>query len=203
VACYLVWQLFHFDVHNAFQSTPDPGGIHGNCAYLRINRAWLEYIKLNKPEWWLRVKELLQTHLIGDLAVKMFMFVQGRVDASLMWAIEVEDFISNDLHRFANRADPCVYSGLVNNESVILGRATDDFLCACKSSATYDYIVERFRTKWKSHSLGLVRTFFGLNFVATRIALRWIKLITVKRLSLKSSGHRGDYKSRKDRTISQ
>jgi hypothetical protein len=30
VACYLDWQLFHFDVHNAFQSTPDPGNIHGN-----------------------------------------------------------------------------------------------------------------------------------------------------------------------------
>jgi hypothetical protein len=167
VACYLNWQLFHFDVHNAFQSTPDPGDIHGNRAYLRVNREWLEYIKLHKPEWWIRVKELLQTNSNGDLAVEMFMFVQGRVDASLMWAIEVEDFISNDLHLLANRADPCVYSGIVNNEPVILGRATDDFLCACKSSATYDYIIERFRTKWKIHSLGLVRTFFGLNFVAT------------------------------------
>jgi hypothetical protein len=39
VACYLNWQLFHFDVHNAFQSTPDPGDIHGNRAYLKINRA--------------------------------------------------------------------------------------------------------------------------------------------------------------------
>jgi hypothetical protein len=32
VACYLNWQLFHFDVHNAFQSTTDPGDIHGNRA---------------------------------------------------------------------------------------------------------------------------------------------------------------------------
>jgi hypothetical protein len=41
----------------------------------------------------------------------MFMFVQGRVDASLMWAIEVEDFFANDLKLTVNRADPCVYSG--------------------------------------------------------------------------------------------
>jgi hypothetical protein len=34
VACYLNWQLYHFDVHNAFQTTPDPGDIHGNRAYL-------------------------------------------------------------------------------------------------------------------------------------------------------------------------
>jgi hypothetical protein len=58
-----------------------------------------------------------------------------------MWAIEVEDFLSNDLKLLANRADPCVYSGIVNNEPVILGRATDDFLCPCNKVKTYDYIV--------------------------------------------------------------
>jgi hypothetical protein len=51
IACYLDWELFHFDVHNAFQLTPDPGDIHGNRAYLRINREWLEFIKLHKPSW--------------------------------------------------------------------------------------------------------------------------------------------------------
>jgi hypothetical protein len=60
----------------------------------------------------------------------MFMFVQGCVDASLMWAIEVEDFKANGLKLVANRADPCVYSDIVNGRPVILGRATDDFLCA-------------------------------------------------------------------------
>jgi hypothetical protein len=113
------------------------------------------------------VEKLLQAHSISDLAVEMYMFVQGRVDASLMWVIEVEDFISDDLKLRANRADPCVYSGVVDNEPVILGRATDDFLFACEMAATYDYIVSRFRTKWKIHALGLVHTFFGLNFVAT------------------------------------
>jgi hypothetical protein len=97
------------------------------------------------------------------------MFVQGRVDASLMWAIEVEDFLSNELKLIAkNRADPCVYSGIVNGHPVILGRATDDFLCACESVETYDHIVvAQFHTKWKIHSLGIVRAFFGLNFVIT------------------------------------
>jgi hypothetical protein len=71
----------------------------------------------------------------------MFMFVQGRVDASLMWAIEVEDFIANDLKLIANRADPCVYSGIIDGSPVILGRATDDFVCACESRTTYNYHV--------------------------------------------------------------
>jgi hypothetical protein len=167
IACYRNWQLFHFDVHNAFQSAPDPGDIHGNRAYLRVNREWLEFIKLHKPNWWEKVKSLLSKHSPHELAVEMFMFVQGRVDASLMWAIEVEDFLANDLKLIANRADPCVYSGIVNGHPAILGRATDDFLCACESVATYDFIVTQFRTKWKIHSLGIVRTFFGLNFVIT------------------------------------
>jgi hypothetical protein len=119
--------------------------------------------KLHKPEWWPKVLNLLQKHSFGDLTVEMFMFVQSRVDASLMWAIEVEDFISNDLKLLANRADPCVYSGIVNNKPVILGRATDDFLCACETAETYGFIVGRFRTKWKIHALGLVRKCFGLN----------------------------------------
>jgi hypothetical protein len=132
-----------------------------------MNREWLDYIKLHKPDWWIRLQKLLQTHSIGKLAAEMFMFVQGRVDESLMRAIEVEDFISNDLKFLANQADPCVYSGIVNNEPVILGRVTDNFLCACESAETYEFIVSRFHTKWKIHALGLVRKFFGLNFVAT------------------------------------
>jgi hypothetical protein len=114
------------------------------------------------------VQKLLQTHSVGELAVEqMFMFVQGRVDASLMWANEVEDFISNDLKLLANRADPCVNSGIFNNEPVILGRATNDFLCACEMAETYEYTVSRFCTKWKIHALGLVQKCFDLNFVAT------------------------------------
>jgi hypothetical protein len=128
VVCDLNWQLFHFDVHNAFQLTPDPGDIHGNRAYLKINREWVEFIKLHKPKWWDQVKGLLSKHSVHELAVEMFMFVQGRVDASLMWAIEVEAFLSSTLKLVANRAGPCVYSGIVNGEPVILGRATDDFL---------------------------------------------------------------------------
>jgi hypothetical protein len=95
------------------------------------------------------------------------MFVQSRVDVSLMWATELEDFLSNELKLIANRADPCVYSGIVNGHPVILRRATNDFLCACASVETYDYIVTQFRMNWKIHSLGIVRTFFGLNFVIT------------------------------------
>jgi hypothetical protein len=58
-------QRLPIDVHNAFQSTPDPGDIHDNRAYLRINREWLEFIKHHKPEWWHKVKDLLAKHSVS------------------------------------------------------------------------------------------------------------------------------------------
>jgi hypothetical protein len=42
--------LFHFDIHNTFQSTPDAGDINGNCLWLQINTMWLDYIQECKPE---------------------------------------------------------------------------------------------------------------------------------------------------------
>jgi hypothetical protein len=35
VACCLDWLLYHFDIRNAFQSTPDTGDIHGNRSWLQ------------------------------------------------------------------------------------------------------------------------------------------------------------------------
>jgi hypothetical protein len=175
------WQLFHFDVHNAFQSTPDPGDIHRNRAYLKINRECLEFIKLHKPEWWDQVKNLLSKHTVGELAGEMFMFIQGRVDASLMWAIEVEEFLSSTLKPVVNRADPCVYSGIVNGEPVILGRATDDFLCACEKQYIYDYIVEQFCRKWKIHALVLFTSSLVSILLSLQIVSLLIKLINVRK----------------------
>jgi hypothetical protein len=73
IACYLSWNLYHFDIHNAFQSTPDQGDINGNLLWLRISGIWLDYI----CEWWPQVEKLLKKHSVDELAVKIFKFVQG------------------------------------------------------------------------------------------------------------------------------
>jgi hypothetical protein len=44
VACCLSWMLYHFDIHNAFQSTPDKGDINGNHSWLQISTIWIDYI---------------------------------------------------------------------------------------------------------------------------------------------------------------
>jgi hypothetical protein len=132
---------------------------------LQISKIWLEYIRECKPEWWPKVSTLLDKHSVDKLAVEMYKFVQGRVDASRKWGEHVEQVIFNELGLLPNRADPAVYSGIFQGQPIILGRATDDFLCACANEATYKAIVAVFETHWTVHSLGLVDTFFGLHFV--------------------------------------
>jgi hypothetical protein len=167
VGCCLGWSFYHFDIHNAFQSTPDDGDIHGNRSWLQISPLWLEYIRERKPEWWPKIETLLTKHTVHELAVEMFKFVQGRVDASRKWGEHVEEVIFKELGLIPNRADPAVYSGIFQGHPLILGRATDDFLCACQHEATYLAVVAVFETHWKVHALGIVDTFFGLHFVSS------------------------------------
>jgi hypothetical protein len=79
VSC-LCFESFHFDIHNAFQSTPNPGNINGNCTWLKINCTWIEYIQELKPKWWPAVSALLRDHSVEELAVLMNSFVQGCVN---------------------------------------------------------------------------------------------------------------------------
>mgnify|MGYP000361726594 CR=1 FL=1 len=167
VGACLNFEFFHFDIANAFQSTPDPGDLNGNKTWLKINSTWIDYIRERKPEWWEEVSELLKTHAIEDLAVPMNSFVQGRVDASFRWQEHVEPVIFNDLAFLPNRADPSVYCGLFQQTPVVLCRATDDFLCLCANEETYHLIVKVFEKHWTVHSLGVVSTFFGLHFVVS------------------------------------
>jgi hypothetical protein len=71
VACCLIWLLFHFDIHNAFQSTLDDGDINRNCSWLQINNTWIDYIQDCKPKWYPKVATLLETHDITGLAAEM------------------------------------------------------------------------------------------------------------------------------------
>jgi hypothetical protein len=203
VACCLAWLLFHFDIHNAFQSTPDAGDIHGNRSWLQINHLWLDYIRECKPEMWTKVSDLLQTHSVDELAVEMFKFVQGRVDASRKWGEHIEAVIFTDFGLLPNRADPAVYSGIFQGNAVILGQATDDFLCACEHETTYLAIVAVFEQRWTVHALGLVDTFFGLHLYHPKTLSRWSRTSRPIRSSPKFLVHRGKINYRHLLTVFQ
>jgi hypothetical protein len=104
-------------------------------------------------------------HEITEHAAKMYKFVQGRADVSRKWGEHVEAVIFKELGLVPNRANSAVYFGIFQNHPVIIGRATDDFLCACEHKSTYEAIVKVFKHRWTIHALGIVNTFFGLHFV--------------------------------------
>jgi hypothetical protein len=97
----------------------------------------------------------------------MFMFVQGCMDASCKWSELIESFIFNVLGLVPNRADPCSYLGIYNNQPVILCRVTDDFLLICKDKSTYDSMIVDFCKKWTVHALDEVKMFFGICFICS------------------------------------
>jgi hypothetical protein len=90
VGCYLGWQSFHFDIHNAFQSTPNSGDDQGQPTWLRVNAQWLEYICEKNPARWPAVGQASRGRRPEDLAVPMNVYVQGRENASCQWAILIE-----------------------------------------------------------------------------------------------------------------
>ena len=125
----------------------------------------MDFIRERKPEWWPEIQALIdQGYNTAQFAVEMFMFVQGRVDASRQWGELVDDFIDRKLQLTPNRADPCTYSGIFQGRPVIICRATDDFLVFCESPATYHAIITLFRERWTIHALEEVKLFFGIRF---------------------------------------
>jgi hypothetical protein len=136
VGCYLGWQFFHFNVHNACQSTPDSGDDQGRPTWLRVNAQWLDYVREKVPAWWPAVEQALRGRRPKDLAVPMNAYVQGRVDASCQWAPLIEEQIFHDLKFTPNRADPSVYSGHFQGHPVIMCCATKNFRVICKFTKT-------------------------------------------------------------------
>jgi hypothetical protein len=97
VACFLAWNIFHFDIHNAFQTCPDDVPDEDRT-WLRINQTWLDYYRERHPLDWPAVQALIDKNYGPEqFAVEMFMFVQGRTDASRKWGELVEDFVFNQL----------------------------------------------------------------------------------------------------------
>jgi hypothetical protein len=104
VSCCLLWKVCHFDIYNAFQSTPDKGDENGNRTWLKINLTWLDFICACKPQClWPAIDELLKMHNVDALAVEMCVFVQGRIYAtSCKWGELAESIIFDDLRLIPN-----------------------------------------------------------------------------------------------------
>jgi hypothetical protein len=92
ILCYLRWLIFYFSIHNAFQTWPNnvPEQVR---TWLRVSQTWLDYYQEQHLLQWPPIQALLdKNHCLEQFAVEMFMFVQGRTDASQKWGELVEEF---------------------------------------------------------------------------------------------------------------
>jgi hypothetical protein len=146
---------------------------HGSASI----RLGLDYYRERYPSKWPDIELLLkQGHRPEQFAGEMFMFVQGRTDASRKWGELIEDILFTKLGLLANRADPCTYSGIYKGKPIIICHATDDILLFCEDKVTYDAMIVEFREKWTVQALDEVKMFFGIR-IARHDASQWIKLI--------------------------
>jgi hypothetical protein len=166
MACHLGVWLFHLDVSNAFQSTPD----RDPKTFLRCFPEYLLWFESRFPAKYAALRKRHPTVEAHDLAMLMLKYVQGRVDASLQWKHAIEEVLIDELGLVPNRADSCVYTGRVEGELVFISRATDDFLVGSTIKG-YRLILKmlRFRStgekRWEIHDYGLATYFFGIRIL--------------------------------------
>ena len=180
--------VYHFDISNCFQCTPDE-----NPSKLWMGPIFPEWIDMlksccpneynmftstfgNDPSKWPR-----------NLAVEMYNVVQGRKDASFEWDVLARKILKS-VGVVATRGDPSLFSGVLslndykdeakkvgldpgnedNKLAVILIKATDDFGVGTKRKAAYLFLVELFR-KWKFvvHDIGEMSFYFGARIIIT------------------------------------
>ena len=182
----LAMDVYHLDISNCFQSTPDEKG----------TKLWMGPIF---PEWIDMLRERLPneyrifTSTFGDdlgqwpsnLAVEMYNVVQGRKDASLEWDILARRILKS-VGVVATCGDPSLFSGVLqpkgnedvakkvhmnlstpeHDRAVLIMKATDDFGIGTRKKASYLFLVELFR-KWKFvvHDIGEMSFYFGARII--------------------------------------
>ena len=186
VVCAIGMDVYHFDISNCFQSTPDE----------KASKIWMGPIF---PEWIdmlcdrMPHEYCLFTSAFGtdsnkwptNLAVEMYNVVQGRKDASLEWDILARKILKS-VGVVSTRGDPSLFSGVLQvkghddiaketglyltasetDRAVLVMKATDDFGVGTWLKASYLFLVALFR-KWKFvvHDIGEMSFYFGARVI--------------------------------------
>ena len=106
LAAWLGLSLFHADVSNAFQSTPDTT----ESTYIRCFPEYLEWVKMRHPEHYKELMNMYPDLKAHQLAMMMYKYVQGRTEASRTRKEFIEAVLIRELQLTPNRADSCLYA---------------------------------------------------------------------------------------------
>jgi len=112
--------------------------------------------------------------------------LQGHPESPRLWEKHI-DSILRTLGLTPTTHEPCLYSGIINNERVLFMRQCDDFACAAPSAITcqmlFDMIDDKLDLPLKP--LGLITLFNGVNIHQTKHYIKlsvktWIEKISDK-----------------------
>ena len=147
--------VFGADVSNAFAEAPAPK----QGFYIRPDKAF--------RDWWENHKH--RPPIPKGYVIPVQSAMQGHPESPRLWEKHA-DAILRECGLTPTVHEPCLYSGIVNNERVLFKRQVDDFAVAAPSEATanvlFDMIDEKLTFPLKR--MGLVTMFNGLDIQQTR-----------------------------------
>lgn len=147
--------IFGADVSNAFAEAPPPK----QGFYILPDKAF--------HDWWVYHKH--RPPIPPGHVIPINSAMQGHPESPRLWEKHV-DSILRDIGLTPTTHEPCLYSGIINGERVILMRQVDDFAIATQNADTanilLDEIDERLSIPLKRQ--GLIDIFNGINVTQTK-----------------------------------
>jgi hypothetical protein len=98
-----------------------------------------------KDEIYLKLPEGLGNH--SGKIVKLNKSLYGLKQAPRVWNSHINDYLTK-LGFTPNPKDPCLYSGIFNNEQILLCLYVDDLIISCKSRPVLRWITSSRLTSW-------------------------------------------------------
>ena len=147
--------VFGADVSNAFAEAPPPR----QGFFVRPDRAF--------HEWWVNHKQrppIPDGHVVPILSA-----MQGHPESPRLWEKHA-DAILRELGLTPTIHEPCLYSGIINNNRVLLKRQVDDFAIAAPDAKTADILLDLIDDKLKIpvKRQGYLDMYNGIDVLQTR-----------------------------------
>ena len=147
--------IFGSDVSNAFAEAPPPK----QGFFIRPDRAF--------HDWWTKHKQ--RPPLPDGYVIPILSAMQGHPESPRLWEKHA-DAILKELGLTPTIHEPCLYSGIIENQRVILKRQVDDFAIAAPDERTANILLDKIDDNLSIplKRQGLLDMFNGLDITQTR-----------------------------------
>jgi hypothetical protein len=164
--------VYGADVLNPFAEAPPPK----QGFYIYPNRAF--------HEWWER--HLLRPPLSPGEVIPVLSAMQGHPESPCLWEKHA-DLILQDIGLVPTIHKPCLYSGIINGNCVLLKQQVDDFAIAAPDKHTANILLDLIDNELSipMKCQGYLNMYNGINVLQTRDYIKISTLTFIKKISEK------------------